>query len=200
MLLAAAAKADGIPSISDVIVEKLKRSGEQRPSVADLPGRRRRRRSVALCAELRALQAKTTRTRRSSSSPINRDVPADKGEAAGVTDWLTRPYSLQYARSRLRAWMMRSMLRWRKAALPTDEEERLAAVHRLGLLDTDSGRALRPPRAHRRRRARCADRAGDADRSRSAMVQVASRLRFQRNARATSASARTPSWKTSRSS
>jgi GAF domain-containing protein len=31
---------------------------------------------------------------------------------------------------------MRSMLRWRKAPLPRDEEERLAAVRRLGLLDT----------------------------------------------------------------
>ena len=65
-------------------------------------------------------------------------VDAERGEAAGVTDWLTRPYSVAYARSRLRAWLMRSMLRWRKAALPPDEEKRLAAVYRLGLLDTDA--------------------------------------------------------------
>lgn len=65
-------------------------------------------------------------------------VDAERGEAAGVTDWLTRPYSVAYARSRLRAWLMRSMLRWRKAALPADEEKRLAAVYRLGLLDTDA--------------------------------------------------------------
>ncbi|MBX9746690.1 MAG: GAF domain-containing protein, partial [Hyphomonadaceae bacterium] len=64
-------------------------------------------------------------------------VSVENGEAAGVTDWLTRPYSLQYARSRMRAWLMRAMSRWRKAALPGDEEERLAAVHRLGLLDTE---------------------------------------------------------------
>ena len=66
------------------------------------------------------------------------NVDADQGEAAGVTDWLTRPYSVAYARSRLRAWLMRSMLRWRKAALPADEERRLAAVYRLGLLDTEA--------------------------------------------------------------
>ena len=65
-------------------------------------------------------------------------VDAERGEAAGVTDWLTRPYSVAYARSRLRAWLMRSMLRWRKAALPADEEKRLAAVYRLGLLDTEA--------------------------------------------------------------
>ncbi|MGE0530315.1 MAG: MBL fold metallo-hydrolase [Hyphomonadaceae bacterium] len=65
-------------------------------------------------------------------------VDADRGEAAGVTAWLTRPYSIAYARSRLRAWLMRSMLRWRKAALPPDEEKRLEAVHRLGLLDTEA--------------------------------------------------------------
>ena len=35
---------------------------------------------------------------------------------------------MQYARSRMRAWLMRSMLRWRKAALPANEEERLEAV------------------------------------------------------------------------
>lgn len=65
-------------------------------------------------------------------------VDSEHGEAAGVTDWLTRPYSVAYARSRLRAWLMRSMLRWRKAALPADEERRLAAVYRLGLLDTEA--------------------------------------------------------------
>jgi phosphoribosyl 1,2-cyclic phosphodiesterase/CheY-like chemotaxis protein len=65
-------------------------------------------------------------------------VDTERGDAAGVTDWLTRPYSVAYARSRLRAWLMRSMLRWRKAALPADEEKRLAAVYRLGLLDTDA--------------------------------------------------------------
>ena len=65
-------------------------------------------------------------------------IDGERGEAAGVTDWLTRPYSVAYARSRLRAWLMRSMLRWRKAALPPDEEKRLAAVYRLGLLDTEA--------------------------------------------------------------
>jgi len=91
-----------------------------------------------LCAEIRVLPSENA-----GDLPIiivtDQDkVPEDKGETAGVTDWLTRPFSLQYARSRMRAWLMRSMLRWRKAALPNDEEARLAAVYRLGLLDTDA--------------------------------------------------------------
>jgi hypothetical protein len=66
------------------------------------------------------------------------NVSAEAGSAAGVTGWLTRPFTIQYARARLRALLMRSMCRWRKAALPEDEEQRLEAVHGLGLLDTES--------------------------------------------------------------
>ena len=91
---------------------------------------------MTFCAELRALQPEEDQDTPIIVIADQSRVPADKGEAAGVTDWLTRPYSLQYARSRLRAWMMRSMLRWRKASLPEDETERQAAVERLGLLDT----------------------------------------------------------------
>lgn len=132
-LLTAAAKADGI-SISDIQIEKLKASVKQgHPSLIVL-GDAGGVDPIELCAELRALS-------NDADTPIiviadQSRVPADKGEAAGVTDWLTRPYSLQYARSRLRAWMMRSMLRWRKAPLPEDEAARQAAVERLGLLDT----------------------------------------------------------------
>jgi len=93
---------------------------------------------VALCAEIRALPGEDAKDLPIIVVTDQSNLPPDKGEAAGVTDWLTRPYSLQYARSRLRAWLMRSMLRWRKAALPPDEEARLAAVYGLGLLDTEA--------------------------------------------------------------
>ena len=137
-ILTAAAKADGIPSVAEVVIEKLKEAVQGgHPSLIflgdALPD------PVALCAEIRALPGED-----SKETPIiivadQSQVPVDdNSEPAGVTDWLTRPYSLQYARSRMRAWLMRSMLRWRKAALPPDEEARLAAVYRLGLLDTDA--------------------------------------------------------------
>ncbi|WP_395647530.1 MBL fold metallo-hydrolase [Terricaulis sp.] len=134
-VLTAAAREDGIPSVSEVPVEKLAQAvADAQPSLIFLGDAEPGVDPVALCRALRQGQAGDT--------PIiivsdQTRVPADKGEAAGVTDWLTRPYSLQYARSRMRAWIMRAMLRWRKAALPENEEKRLAAVERLHLLDTD---------------------------------------------------------------
>jgi phosphoribosyl 1,2-cyclic phosphodiesterase len=136
-ILTAAAQADGIPSVSEVLIEQLKEAVQNgRPSLIilgdALPA------PVALCAEIRALPGENAKETPIIIVANQSQVPVDKSEAAGVTDWLTRPYSLQYARSRLRAWLMRSMLRWRKAALPPNEEERLAAVYRLGLLDTET--------------------------------------------------------------
>jgi phosphoribosyl 1,2-cyclic phosphodiesterase/CheY-like chemotaxis protein len=136
-ILTAAAKADGIPSVSEVVIEQLKEAVQHgHPSLIflgdELPD------PIALCAEIRALPGEDAKETPIIIVANQSQVPADKSKAAGITDWLTRPYSLQYARSRIRAWLMRSMLRWRKAALPPDEEERLAAVYRLGLLDTQT--------------------------------------------------------------
>ncbi len=136
-ILVAAANADGIPNVSEVAIDQLKEAVQgSHPSLLflgdALPD------PVALCAEIRALPDEAAKELPIIIVSNQSRVPGDANESAGVTDWLTRPYSLQYARSRLRAWLMRSMLRWRKAALPPDEEERLAAVHRLGLLDTDA--------------------------------------------------------------
>jgi len=136
-ILTAAAKADGIPSVSEVVVDQLKEAVlGGRPSLIFLGDAMPD--PVAVCAEIRSLPGEDAKETPIIIVANQSQVPVDKSHAAGVTDWLTRPYSLQYARSRMRAWLMRSMLRWRKAALPTDEEKRLAAVYRLGLLDTDA--------------------------------------------------------------
>ncbi len=136
-ILAAAAKADGIPSISEVPIEQIKGAVQGgHPSLIFLGDALAD--PVALCAEIRALPGEDAKETPIIIVANQSQVPLDKGEAARVTDWLTRPYSLQYARSRMRAWLMRAMLRWRKAPLPPDEEARLAAVHRLGLLDTQA--------------------------------------------------------------
>ena len=54
-----------------------------------------------------------------------------------ASERLTSPFSVEYARSRIRAWLLRVESRWTPAAIPQDEEERLAALGRLGLLDSE---------------------------------------------------------------
>src|SRR4029077_4595357 len=61
-----------------------------------------------------------------------------EGIAAGVTQWLITPFSTQYARAQIQAWLWRSACRWIRPALPTDEERRLASLRQLSILDTPS--------------------------------------------------------------
>lgn len=52
-------------------------------------------------------------------------------------DWLIRPFSQQYARTRIRAWILRTTCRWIQAQIPGHEEARLAALDKLEILDTE---------------------------------------------------------------
>jgi phosphoribosyl 1,2-cyclic phosphodiesterase/FixJ family two-component response regulator len=58
------------------------------------------------------------------------------GEAAGVTDWLIKPFSESFIRTKVRAWVLRTACRWMRAGLPEDEEQRLASLRALKVLDT----------------------------------------------------------------
>lgn len=62
--------------------------------------------------------------------------PEDGRDWSAVSAWLAPPWSDPYARSRLRAILLRTRHRWQPAPLPEHEAERLAALHGLGLLDT----------------------------------------------------------------
>ena len=53
-----------------------------------------------------------------------------------MTDWLVWPFSSAYARTRIRAWLLRTACRWERAPIPEGEDRRLAALHSLGILDT----------------------------------------------------------------
>ena len=66
------------------------------------------------------------------------------------------------------------------APIPTDEAERLADVHALGLLDTPRGTTLRPPRRTDRRRVRRPEGVHHLDRHRSDVVQIHLRRRRHR--------------------
>jgi phosphoribosyl 1,2-cyclic phosphodiesterase/CheY-like chemotaxis protein len=58
------------------------------------------------------------------------------GAAAGVTDWLIKPFDSSYARTKIRAWVLRTACHWMRAAIPADEDRRLAALRATGMLDT----------------------------------------------------------------
>src|SRR5437660_11254474 len=63
----------------------------------------------------------------------------DAGAAAatGVSDWLIKPFTSSYARSKIRAWVLRTACRWTRPAIPEDEERRMASLRDLHILDTE---------------------------------------------------------------
>ena len=58
-----------------------------------------------------------------------------KGYLTGVTDWLLRPFSPAHVRTKTRAWLLRTRLRWSPADMPSNEPDRLAALEQLGVLN-----------------------------------------------------------------
>ena len=63
------------------------------------------------------------------------DAPLPHG--AELDESLTRPFSKEYARARLRAWLLRTTCRWLTAPVPADETQRIGTLRSLSLLDTD---------------------------------------------------------------
>ena len=59
------------------------------------------------------------------------------GDPAGVTDWLIKPFSVAYARTKIRAWILRTACRWIRGSIPENERQRLASLRALQLLDTE---------------------------------------------------------------
>jgi phosphoribosyl 1,2-cyclic phosphodiesterase len=53
-----------------------------------------------------------------------------------VADWLIRPFSAAYARTRIRACLLRTACRWERVLTSQNEEQRLAVLHDLKILDT----------------------------------------------------------------
>jgi hypothetical protein len=52
------------------------------------------------------------------------------------TGWLIRPFSPAYARTRIRASLLRTACNWERALTSPDEDQRLALLHSLGILDS----------------------------------------------------------------
>ena len=90
--------------------------------------------ALSVCQSLR-----TDRDERLNNVPVVIVADQEKREAgarAGVTGWLIKPFSMQYARAHIQAWLLRSACRWARAALPPNESARLAALRELAILDT----------------------------------------------------------------
>ena len=128
-----AAHADQIPVVEAHSGDSVLRViGEKSPSLIVLEQREGGPDPLELCAKIRGLHA-------AADVPIIIVADAQEsqsGMAAGVTDWLLRPFSTAYARTRIRAWLLRTAVRWERAPLPQDEEQRLATLHNLRILDT----------------------------------------------------------------
>jgi phosphoribosyl 1,2-cyclic phosphodiesterase/CheY-like chemotaxis protein len=128
-----AAHADQIPVIeAKSEYEVLRMTVESPPSLVILERKEGTSGALELCAKIRSLPPAT-------DVPIIIVVHAQVLQpdmAIGVTDWLIWPFSSAYARTRIRAWLLRTAVRWERAPLPPDEEERLATLHNLRILDT----------------------------------------------------------------
>jgi DNA-binding response OmpR family regulator len=55
-----------------------------------------------------------------------------------VSDWLIKPFTGSYARTKIRAWVLRTECRWVRAAMPADEAQRVCSLHDLNILDTEA--------------------------------------------------------------
>ena len=64
-------------------------------------------------------------------------VAAREHQEEGVTDWLTTPFTESYARTKIRAWVLRESCRWIRAPIPDNEPARLTSLRALDLLDTE---------------------------------------------------------------
>jgi DNA-binding response OmpR family regulator len=62
----------------------------------------------------------------------------DSGAAAGVTDWLVKPFTGAYARTKIRAWVLRTVSQTVRRAVPADEEWRSASPRAMRMLDVEA--------------------------------------------------------------
>jgi phosphoribosyl 1,2-cyclic phosphodiesterase len=67
---------------------------------------------------------------------VTTDEKLSRSAGGLPTDWLIAPFSLSYARTKLRSWTLRVAARWIRARTPENEAQRLDALRGLAVLDT----------------------------------------------------------------
>lgn len=67
---------------------------------------------------------------------VGRGAAPDGAGLPDATDWVQAPISPEYARTRIRTWLLRGRCNWARADIDVREAERLKALRALNLLDT----------------------------------------------------------------
>jgi phosphoribosyl 1,2-cyclic phosphodiesterase/CheY-like chemotaxis protein len=131
-VLSEAIRAEGIRAQFFSNVDEVELNGEHCPSVIILEQDDARVDGLETCRAIRDLA--------SDHVPvvmIASEANMAAGAAAGVTDWLISPFTESYARTKIRAWVLRTECRWIRANIPDHEERRLASLQLLNILDTE---------------------------------------------------------------
>jgi DNA-binding response OmpR family regulator len=134
VVLSEAIRAEGIrPNFFYTIDEARNFIIKDRPSLVILEHDKAKVDGMAICRSIRQIKDDET--------PVvvvaAQEEPGSEA-ATGVSDWLITPFTSSYARTKIRAWVLRTECRWIRAAIPDDEQRRIAALHELKILDTDA--------------------------------------------------------------
>lgn len=108
---------------------------KDRPSLAILEQDAARIDGINMCHEIRQIKGDDAHQLPIVMVAAQEDSLA--GSAAGVTDWLIKPFTSSYARTKIRAWVLRTACRWMRATIPKDEAQRIASLRELRILDTE---------------------------------------------------------------
>jgi phosphoribosyl 1,2-cyclic phosphodiesterase/CheY-like chemotaxis protein len=133
-VLSEAIRAEGIRfNFFSAIDQALKLINKDRPSLVILEHDKGAR--VDGMASCRAIQE--IKDHETPVVMVAEEEDPEAGAATGVSDWLIKPFTSSYARTKIRAWVLRTECRWIRATIPDDEERRIASLRALKILDTE---------------------------------------------------------------
>ena len=132
-VLSEAIRAEGIRfNFFSAIDEARSLLTKDRPSLVILEHDKARVDGMAVCHAIQEIKDRETPV-----VMVATQEDQGSGTASGVSDWLVRPFSSSYARTKIRAWVLRTECRWIRATIPADEERRIASLRELKILDTE---------------------------------------------------------------
>jgi phosphoribosyl 1,2-cyclic phosphodiesterase/CheY-like chemotaxis protein len=131
-----AVRAEGMPPKFFTSIEEARELiAKDRPVLAILEHEVPRIDGIKICRAIREIEEDPAH--RLSVVMISSKQNSPTGAVAGVTEWLIKPFTSSYARTKIRAWALRTACRWMRAIIPDDEERRITSLRELGILDTE---------------------------------------------------------------